>query len=991
MTTERPMDEAFRKVAALSAVYDSGADFYRSPRYQESEVRNDFINKFFAALGWDVTHDIQTNPFEQEVKVEKNEGKSQRRADYAFHLAPNFRDPIFIVEAKKPSGDIATADNYFQTIRYGWSNDNAIACITDFEHLHFLDCRYVPDVNTALQRCVRKYHISDLADPDKFAEVYWLISREAVASDSLSKFAATIPKGRRISRQQRLFTVPDQSVDESFLKDLDAFRERLAKSFHAARPDLDADVLTEATQRTLDRLVFMRFLEDKLIEPSKIVATFSKNDSAWDAFRAASRRLDKAYNGIVFKAHRLVDAPDFAIDDAVFADITSSLSDDYSKYAFNLIPIHILGSIYERFLGNVVVIKGKKVSIEPKPEVRKAGGVYYTPEYIVRYIVASTIGKLIEGKRPEDIAQMRFADISCGSGSFLIEVYDLLIRYHTRYYGENPKRAKKGAIVVKDGIPHLSIDIKRDILLNNIFGVDIDHQAVEVTQLSLYLKMLDDETIASTHNYQFRFKLAILPSLADNIVCGNSLIGNGILGNTLFATDTESRFNPLSYEDTFPKIMASGGFDAIVGNPPWGADFSKEELAYLRKTQSEVIARMVDSYIYFINQAIRVSKKTAPIGLIVPSTILNQVDAAPIRKILVHRGMSALFSMGQGIFGPKVLNTSTVFVTAKAPKVFTVKDLSKVEHDQKRANLSDLANTEWTPWKKMVERDSHHTFAVGSSDHFQLLDRLRQRCPALETVIHGTIQRGVSPDIVAAHVVPIALAKTLHLEASLLRPSVSGKQIKRYQPFVSDQWIIYTDRKTRLRDYPNIADFMRPYRRDNTCPEVAAGKHPWYALHRPRDPDIFLSPKFIGLTTSKTIELAYDEVGNLCVTDAMYVLSVIDKVDPWAFMGVLQSKMFLFLYRTSNQGESRVIPQIKATKLLPLPFPDISKQVDVWKMVSEAVRNLFILTKKAAASQTDHGKTSSDRQAATLDRQIDQMVYRLYQLDAADIEMVEAG
>jgi hypothetical protein len=167
-----------REAEPFTRDFRANEKFHLSPAYsdesragQEQEARHDFIDKFWLALGWDVNHETQKNPFEQEVKVERKEhGFSQRRADYAFYLAPNFRDVKFYVEAKKPHGDIATADNYFQTIRYGWSSSTPVAVLHDFEQFEIVDCRYRPHLDTALSQNLRKYHFSLYEDPQKFAE-----------------------------------------------------------------------------------------------------------------------------------------------------------------------------------------------------------------------------------------------------------------------------------------------------------------------------------------------------------------------------------------------------------------------------------------------------------------------------------------------------------------------------------------------------------------------------------------------------------------------------------------------------------------------------------------------------------------------------------------------------------------------------------------------------------------------------------------------------
>ena len=314
-------DEAFAAVQSLATDFDAQKDFYLSPKYQEAEVRKEFIDKFLIALGWDVNHDTQKNPYEQEVKIERKEhGASQRRADYAFYITPNFRDVKYYIEAKKPFGDIATLDNYFQTIRYGWGSKTPIAVLFDFEQFEMVDCRFKPDLETALQRNLKKFHFSQYADTEKFAEIYWLFSREAVAGGSLEKYAEALPK-KRGTAKRGLFKGGDQDIDEAFLEDLDAHRDTLAHIFKNSNPKLDGESLTEATQRTLDRLVFIRFLEDKLIEPQYLVAKFGERGSAWGDFIATSRRLDGIYNGIVFKQNDILDSPAFKVDDDQFSGI----------------------------------------------------------------------------------------------------------------------------------------------------------------------------------------------------------------------------------------------------------------------------------------------------------------------------------------------------------------------------------------------------------------------------------------------------------------------------------------------------------------------------------------------------------------------------------------------------------------------------------------------------------------------------------------------
>ena len=391
-------DAALTLVRELVAEFRQNEAHFLSPKYSEYDVRREFIDRFWQALGWDVLHRAQPIPLERDVQVETNvqvEGRG-KRADYAF-LAPNFRDVLFFVEAKKPSRNIENASDYFQTIRYGWHRQTPLAVLTDFEQFHVLDCRYKPDIGAVLQYgALEKYHYTDYADAEKFRQIYHLFARAEAQGGALARYIERLPKPKRGAQQRGLFAKGAyQSIDEAFLQDLDAYREQLARAFKEANPQLDGAQLTEITQRTLDRLVFMRFLEDKLIEPDELVEPLVESHKAWADFVALSQRLNRVYNGIIFKPHALLDAPGFKVDERAFQAICASLSHARSAYDFNLFPVHILGSIYERFLGKIIVATDKGATVEDKPEMRKADGVYYTPEYIVRYIVENTVGRLI--------------------------------------------------------------------------------------------------------------------------------------------------------------------------------------------------------------------------------------------------------------------------------------------------------------------------------------------------------------------------------------------------------------------------------------------------------------------------------------------------------------------------------------------------------------------------------------------------------------------
>ena len=964
--TANGFDQAFQAIQKLATDFQASSNFYLSSAYSEAQARKDFIDKFFIALGWDVNNEHHPNPFEQEVKVERgvSVGLAQRHADYAFHVEPRFHEPRFIVEAKKPFGELANADNCFQTIRYAWNLDISLAGLTDFERFHLLDCRYTPNIDSTIDRCLEKWSLQDYFDRDKFARLYWLISREAVANGSLEKFAKTLPSPRGKGAPRVLVGGAYQRIDESFLEKLDEYRDTLARAFKNRNPELDSETLTEATQRTLDRLVFMRFLEDKVIEPSPFVSKFGERGTAWQGFVAASRRLDGIYNGIVFKKHDILDSPDFCVDHEAFGDICEDLSHKNSPYDFNAIPIHILGSIYERFLGNVIVATDKRVRVEQKPDVRKAGGVYYTPDTIVRYIVEHTVGKLIDGKTPEQIAEMRFADIACGSGSFLLGIYDVLLRYHAKYYNDHRRKVRKGDCVTKDGVLHLSLEKKREILLNNIYGVDKDAQAVEVTQLSLYLKLLEEETIASARGYQLKLHAAILPPLHKNIVCGNSLIGRDILNGQLFCEEQERSLNPMNFEDAFPQVMKAGGFDAILGNPPYGIVFDKQIKAYLER-HFPTFVRNNDIDVAFCERAVALLHSNGVFGYIIPNTFLlgpyfddlkrHILEHASVRRI-VDFGINQVFPKPNVFTALLFLERRTGRSTPPEPKaqIGKVADIQSFPLGLHFEELDrvELESLRWTPSSPLVARLLQCRPQLGE------IAEVKDVGLNYWTQGRGKTRGGSIADRVLYD------GKR---EDPRDRPYLKGRDVERYFIRFGNHWLRH-DYQKRLnlrvdtfRFSPEFLERVKIVYRQTADRIIAS-----------------LEPK--KLLTDKTLHvivLKSDWDGKM---DLRYMLAI------------LNSRLMIYLYEALAQEEGRTFAQVKIfrVKQLPIRILDLSDpgEKSRHERVVRLVDQMLDTKKRLAAARSDKDWNYYENKCAALDREIDATVYGLYSMTEEEIRIV---
>lgn len=988
------MEESFKIVQQLVFDFKANEKAYLAPSYSESQVRQDFIDKFFTALGWDVTHSVQKNPYEQEVKIENKVtmAGSQRRADYAFSVAPNFDQVKFFVEAKKPSRSLANADDYFQTIRYAWNTRIPIAVLTDFEEFHILDCRYKPNIKTALDRKIGEYRYTNYTNEEIFAKIFHLFGREAVAAGSLQKYAEELPK-KGIKQAAGM-----QLVDDAFLEELDGYREILAKAFKKTNESLQGDELTESVQRTIDRLVFIRFLEDKGIEDRQIIS-ITDPKSAWKSFVTLCKRFEPKYNGLVFKPHRILDSADFQSPDGyIFAGICQKLSDPSSPYDFNQIPISILGSIYERFLGKVVHATDKRVKVEEKPEVRKAGGVYYTPEYIVRYIVEETVGKLIEGKTPQQITAMSFVDIACGSGSFLIEVYGQILDHHLKYYLVHPESVEKDILYERDGKKYLTLKKKKEILTNNVYGVDIDFQATEVTQLSLYLKMLENATMNDAHQFGL-FKETILPDLRQNIICGNSLIERDIIDGQLFSTIDEHKIKPMNYEDAFSKIIKRGGFDAVVGNPPYVRQELFTDLKPYLESKYKVFHGTADLYTYFIERGILLLRRNGLFSIIVANKWIRANYGEPLRDWLKDQGLFRIIDFGdlpvfQGvttypciIIVHKGLLTENISV-AKIESLDNINLSSAVDSLGFQIQRSQLSNNAWT----LTDEKSS-----------LLLNKLRSVGVPFDEYIKGKIYRGVLTGFNQAFVIDEITKKRLLSEdpkcSELIKPFLVGKDIKRYETLSAEQYLIFTRRGTDLKYYPSIEKYLSHYKeyltpkpktfKGSNWEGRKPGNYKWFEIQDSVDYfKAFEKPKIIFPNICKKPQFTFDDK-TLYTNQKCFII----ESDDLYLLGLLNSSVTYYLFK-------KLLPKLRGDYYEPsyiyfkdFPIRAINNDLNSDKAnrdkIIDWVGQILESKRKLSQTKTDSETNRLDLLCSSLERKIDETVYELYGLTGDEIKILE--
>jgi hypothetical protein len=594
----------------------------------------------------------------------------------------------------------------------------------------------------------------------------------------------------------------------------------------------------------------------------------------------------------------------------------------------------------------VIVTTDKTADVAEKPEVRKAGGVYYTPEYIVRYIVENAVGKLIAGKTPDQIAKMRFVDIACGSGSFLLGVFDLLLNYHGRYYNENPGKDRKGDCIKRDGKLYLSLRKKREILLNNIYGVDIDAQAVEVCQLSLYLKLLQEETEFSTHEHQTEFHETLLPPLNKNIVCGNSLIGTDILDGQLFPRDEERKLNPMNFEDAFPEVMKRGGFDAIVGNPPWislsgrfrNEVYPESALEYLI-THYRGNTYMPNMYEYFIARGLTLTRPGGCFSFVVPDRLGFNNQFVELRKRILDE--ARILSLVYKVPFPGITADTLIFVFQKG-KVDLHHVVGISEYERKAISR---------PQAELFHDPAHRFEYFENTAVMQLVARVEN---ASYTIPIGELCESTSGFGGKSQLItPIRESKSQIL-------TIKGDSIGRYE-FRKHYWF----------------EFNRQNITGRTTDVLKLGAQEKLLLRK----------------TGDRIVATYDDSGVFPEQSLYFLYANRSKMSFKFLLGVLNSRLLNAYFGAKCLTNKKSIAQVKKVDLdqLPISVLNLSDASDKSRHdeVVAKVEAMLDAKKQLAKAQSDKDKNYYENKCSALDQQIDRLVYDLYGLTEEEIAIVE--
>jgi len=1018
----KTFDQGKAEVANLCQYFATNRQAFLAPGVKEDHVRQCLIDPLFEALGWDVRNTARAAPQYREVIPEDSldvEGH-QKAPDYTFRVGTL---PKFYAEAKKCGIDInADPGPAYQLRRYGWSAKVAVSILTDFEELGVYDCTFRPSPNDKASRARIQYFRFE-EYPDRWHELWDVFSREAVWSGAFDQYAA--------SKRKR----GTSEVDVEFLKEIEAWRDELAHNIALRNASLSDDELNRAVQLTIDRIVFLRMAEDRGLEPYEHLLSLCERGSVYERFiREVCRKADDKYNSGLFhfqKEDGVSEAPDqitprLAVDDKVFRPILQSLYFAHgSPYHFGVLPVEILGTVYERFLGKVIrLTAGHQAKIEEKPEVRKAGGVYYTPAYIVDYIVRETVGRQIEGRSPAQLAggkgkaafakTFRVLDMACGSGSFLLGAYRCLLDHCLKWYIEHKPESHKTAVYEdpRKGHWRLTIAEKKRILVSHVFGVDIDPQAVEVSKLSLLLKVLQGESAETVGDTMRLFHERALPNLSDNIKCGNSLIGPDYFTGRLPLDPEESRrINAFDWAHEFPAAMKTGGFDCVIGNPPYIRIQTMKEWAPL---EVEIYKELFlaartgnyDIYVVFIEQGLRLLNPQGRLGFILPSKFFVTDYGESIRQVIAERkALSEVVDFGAAqVFENATTYTCLLFLSA-AP--VSAVSYAKVENPPSLTNPPISARTvgaagfTMKPWsfstageKKIADKLSRSTVSMcnlparigrgsstGNDDVFMLV----QRDGSLFT------RDGEKVDI----------------EREILRIPIYATDFNRYtfNPQSNEVVIFPYDvqpsgynlkpESVLKRQFPKAYAYLAGRKRELANRKQSSA---WYGYSAPRNLDVHdTAHMLVPLLADRGLYCRLPEdASRFCLMASggfSITVAGTSHLSPNYVLGLLNSRLLFWRLRSiSNVFRAGWITCTKQyVETLPIRMIDAHNSADkaAHDRMVKLVDSMLALHKQLSAAKSAAQKDIIQRQIDATDREIDRLVYDLYGLTKDEIAIVE--
>lgn len=865
----------------------------------EPDIKSKFIEPLFEALGW------QKDDMELEARVLKG------RADYILRIG---NQEVLVIEAKKTSVNL-TEDEGRQAVSYAYHRKIKFAVLTNFKEIRVYHAlSNIKTINKNLLKDKSGYLSIKYDEFEKQFERLWLLSRESFEKGETNKLLSA--KDERLSKP----------IDESILDDLLQFREWLSKDLKKLRVYLTQEQIDEVVQILIDRLIFMRSVEDRGLEDKNfllnIIADFQQGRTdkrLWDLLKIQFRNFDKEYNSKLF-AEGLLEKEGF-FDEITLMKVIKGLyfgtKDHQERYMFDEIPGDLLGNIYEQYLGTILKGTEKRVTLDEESGKRKKMGIYYTPSYIVDYIVKNTVGEYVKNKSIDEILEARIVDPACGSGSFLIRAFREACDSIENKLKKGERSKKWQAF--KDYKDRLNLSQKTTILTNCIYGVDLDEKAVELAQLNLLLRLLEDETKET--------KKLLLPNMKDNIKCGNSLI------------DDLAVSKAFGWRAQFPDIFRNGGFDIIIGNPPY---FKIREDDPIKKTAvyNEIKSGMMNISAVFINQGLKLIKDNGFMGMIVPKMLAFTESWEKVRmKILNDNSLMKVVDAGKAF--EEVLLEQIIFC------------LKKEKSKTNKVKIGEIRNNMKIVETLFVEQ------ALCLKDNKIYLEPEKLAYSIKEKMENDNLKLGDISEIFLGLGIQ-GMDNFIDKPKTGYKKALGGNDIQRWE--IRGCWYYDEDDKDLLKYRNQMKKFYRP--------KIVAQR---IVAH---------------IKDHIKITSAFDEEGLFTFNTVTNIIVENKEYDPQFILLLLNSKLIqYYTYKFIYQNAIRSMDFYEAYAKQ-IPVPKVNKKTQ--QKIVESVNQMLSLYKKLHEGKpAGNEKERLEQQIKQIDWQIDDEIYKLYGITEEEKKVIE--
>lgn len=997
------------QVNELVHTYTSNYQQFQRATYNETQVRVDFVNRFFRLLGWDVDNEsglpqhLREVTHEATVVVEEDGIHRSKKPDYSFRIGT---EPLFFLETKKPSVNITVdAAPAFQLRRYGWSGNLKISVLTNFTDLYIYDCSVRPtegdDIGVAM---IAHFHVNEYVD--RFPEIYNMLSKEAVLEGEFDRQFGNIHGALR-----------REPFDQYFLDQIRKWRNTLGEDIHKNNPGVDNESLNIFVQRILNRTIFLRICEDRCLENYESLRSVTTYQELRDLFAAA----DQKYDSGLFE---LLDEDRFTISDEVIIDIFQSLYYPNNSYEFGVVDPFIIGQIYELFLDETLVIQqNDHVVAESKPEVIDSQGAVNTPKNITDIIIEETLKSLYSNKTINEVSEYRIADICCGSGNFLLSAFEYIVNFYIEYYRNNGIEAaiQRGDIYQIPGSTSyfLSYEIKRSILQNNIFGVDIDPLAIEVTKFSLLLKALENTSSEELIAYHIHSHNRILPNLDANIKNGNSLVDMSYAQYDRTIYCNIALMNKLKMFD-WSTEFGNRKFDAIIGNPPYirvqnMVHYSPEEYAFYKSNVSRYVtasADTLDKYYLFIEKGLSLLKDSGMLGYIVPHKFMNIKSGAELRGLLTaNRNIQKILHFGtHQVFGNRSTYTCILVLSKQGNSEFEIGFVEDWNHFLFAHNADYLTYpAEYInkqPWTFLPQNIVSHLEQISSA--CVPLSELADIFVGVQTsadpiyIVHADRE---DEQFIYSHG---RQNREFKIEKGILRKSIYDTQLTSYEKIVANSYVIFPYKgingkpvlytlEEMAEYYPCALAYLDSFR-EKLDKRNMPGRNAdnWFAFGRSQSIKRFLSGKhLVWPVLSTNSNYVYDdemvvftgggngpfyglEMKSSAQESIFYIQAILNH---WLMELLVKSKASMFRGDYYSHGK-----QFIAT--LPIYKIDFENPVEVDKHqhIVDSVRTIMQLKQEQAIVPNSTQRAVLERSISAVKAELNSAINALYQVDEQENE-----